>query len=209
MSNTLLLPAMLPFVEQVSTQVTQLSAPQRHRLQPLINYLQRAGKTSPVDLVFICTHNSRRSHFGQVWAAVWAQYFGWSKVHTYSGGTEATAVHPNALAALQRAGLGIARQADTLNPVYAVAFSDDAPPAHCFSKVYHDAANPQEGFCAIMTCSEADEACPAVIGAAQRIALPYDDPKVADGTPQEAARYDERCLEIATDLYYVFQQAMP
>lgn len=209
MSKNLLLPDLLPITTQIATQATQLSAPQQHRLQPLIEYLQRMGKTAPIDLVFICTHNSRRSHFGQVWAAVWAHYFGWPNVHTYSGGTEATAVHHNAIAALQRVGFAISKQADKANPVYVITYSAAAPPIYCFSKVYQDTANPQEDFCAIMTCSEADEACPTVLGAAKRMALPYDDPKVADGTPQEAEQYDERCQEIAIDLYYAFQQAIP
>jgi arsenate reductase len=39
-----------------------------------------------------------------------------------------------------------------------------------------------------MTCSEADKNCPIVLGALDRISLPYNDPKEADGTPEEAAR---------------------
>ncbi|MBW2160612.1 MAG: hypothetical protein JRH14_11750 [Deltaproteobacteria bacterium] len=38
----------------------------------------------------------------------------------------------------------------------------------CFSKTYDDPGNPAEGFVAVMTCSEADEACPVVSGAALR-----------------------------------------
>jgi hypothetical protein len=70
--------------------------------------------------------------------------------------------------------------------------------------VYADAANPQREFCAIMTCSQADEACPNVAGAANRIAIPYEDPKAADGTPEEAAVYDERCAQIARETLYAF-----
>ncbi|MCB0818945.1 MAG: protein-tyrosine-phosphatase, partial [Flavobacteriales bacterium] len=70
-----------------------------------------------------------------------------------------------------------------------------------------DPANPQKGFCAVMTCSEADANCPIVRGALDRVSLPYVDPKEADDTPEEAARYDERCLQIATELWYVMQQA--
>lgn len=208
MTNTLL-PTLASYVDKVAERAKSLSTAQQVRLQPMIDYLSRKGKASPIDWVFICTHNSRRSHFGQVWAAVWAHALGWTNVRTYSGGTEATAFHPNAIAALERAGFVIKKESEASNPVYAVQFSKETTPVKCFSKVYSDTANPQEGFCAIMTCSEADEACPTVFGAEQRIALPYDDPKVADGTPQEAQRYDERCLEIATDLYYVFQQAKP
>ena len=72
-----------------------------------------------------------------------------------------------------------------------------------FSKKYNDDFNPKEHFAAVMTCSEADEACPIVFGATVRISLPYEDPKVADNTPEEEARYDERCRQIATEMFYV------
>ena len=81
------------------------------------------------------------------------------------------------------------------------------PAERCWSKKYDDAPNPQQDFCAVMTCSEADKNCPIVFGALDRISLPYNDPKEADGTPEEAARYDERCLQIAAELWYVMQQA--
>ena len=73
-----------------------------------------------------------------------------------------------------------------------------------WSKVYTNDANPTQGFCAIMTCSEADEACPAVFGAKARVSLPFEDPKKADGTPQEAETYLARCQQVATELAFVF-----
>jgi len=57
-----------------------------------------------------------------------------------------------------------------------------------------------------MTCSQADAACPIVEGARARVAVPYEDPKVADGTPEEAARYDERVAQIGRDLTWVFSE---
>jgi hypothetical protein len=91
--------------------------------------------------------------------------------------------------------------------LYEVSFSQDRAAEHCWSKVYNDPANPQKEFCAVMTCSEADRNCPIVFGALDRISLPYNDPKEADGTPEEAVRYDERCLQIAAEMWYVMQQA--
>lgn len=57
-----------------------------------------------------------------------------------------------------------------------------------------------------MTCSEAEEACPVVIGAAARISLSYEDPKLYDNTAQEAAAYRQRCRQIAAELNFVFDQ---
>ncbi|MGB3778748.1 MAG: protein-tyrosine-phosphatase [Tunicatimonas sp.] len=157
-------------------------------------------------LIFICTHNSRRSHMSQLWARVAADYYGVPQVHTFSGGTEATAFNPRAVVALERAGFAIKPVSEGENPHYQVSYSPDAPVQEAFSKKYDDAANPQQNFAAIMTCSQADKNCPFVPGATLRIAIPYDDPKEADGTPQEAARYDERSQQIATEMMYCFAQ---
>lgn len=157
------------------------------------------------DLSFICTHNSRRSQLAQVWAAAAARHFGIDRVRTFSGGTEATVFNPRAVAALERAGFLIDNPGGD-NPRYRVSLSGVGPQILCFSKTYDDPFNPREGFAAIMTCSEADEACPVVHGAALRAPIRYEDPKVADGTPEEAARYDERCLQIATEMFYLFSR---
>ena len=108
------------------------------------------------------------------------------------------------MGALIRAGFFIDVQApETANPTYEVTFAEGVAPLLCFSKVYSDGRNPQEGFAAVMTCSDADQGCPLVHGAAVRFATPYVDPKVSDGTDLEAATYDERCLQIGTEMFYV------
>lgn len=155
-----------------------------------------------VALNFICTHNSRRSHYGQIWSAIAADYYGYS-IQTFSGGTEVTAFNPNAIASLVRAGL-IAKKLDGSNPKVELYFSDSAKPLVCFSKLFDDEANPNKNFLAVMTCSEANEKCPFVPGALKRIPLTYEDPKISDGTTEQNAMYDERCLQIATEMFYLF-----
>lgn len=76
----------------------------------------------------------------------------------------------------------------------------------CFSKKYDDPSNANENFAAVMTCSEADKNCPFIPGASLRVPIPYVDPKEADGTDQEAATYDERCKQIATEMFYIMSQ---
>lgn len=168
---------------------------------------ERAEAGEACDLTFICTHNSRRSHFGQVWAAVAAAHFGAPRVTTYSGGTEATAFHPRAVNALERAGMEIERTTEGANPIYHVRFAEGAAPVTCFSKVYDQAPNPREGFAAVMTCGDADEKCPVVRGAAARIPVRYEDPKAFDGQKVESAKYDERCAQIAREMLYAFSVA--
>ena len=57
-----------------------------------------------------------------------------------------------------------------------------------------------------MTCSDADENCPYIPKAEKRIPLRYDDPKSYDDTPIESEKYDERSLQIASEIFYVFSQ---
>ncbi len=161
----------------------------------------------PARLVFICTHNSRRSHMAQLWAHVAATTSGCDHVETYSGGTEATAFARPAVAAMRRAGFEIDGDDRAENPRYHVRIGPDAEPIEVFSKRFDNAPNPRDDFAAVMVCSDADANCPVVPGATDRIALPFDDPKQADGTAHEAATYDARVREIGTAILTAFTRA--
>lgn len=176
-------------------------------LQPLVDYIQtKVQQKEEVRLNFICTHNSRRSHVSQVWAQVMATYFGIPKVTVYSGGTEATAMFHFVGETLKEQGFEITSLSKDTNPVYAIKFGKNYHPVIGFSKTYDHVFNPVSGFAAIMTCSQADEGCPFIAGTEKRIAITYDDPKTFDGTPQQAEKYRERSLQIATELLYVFSK---
>jgi arsenate reductase len=164
----------------------------------------KVRKNLPVELIFICTLNSRRSQMSQLWAQVAAHYYKISRIHCYSGGTEATDVNSRAVHALQRAGFHIEKAADIPNPVYRVNYATGIEPEEAFSKEFSDPGNPQNDFIAVMTCSAADDACPLVPGAEARFSIPYEDPKVADNTAEEEKVYDECCLQIAAEMFYVF-----
>jgi protein-tyrosine phosphatase/arsenate reductase len=71
-----------------------------------------------------------------------------------------------------------------------------------FSKVHDQPPNPTRDFCAVMTCAAADDACPLVLGAAERVAIRYDDPKAFDGTDRETEQVDERCRQVAHEMLY-------
>jgi arsenate reductase len=101
-------------------------------------------------------------------------------------------------------GFEIQKLSQESNPVYAVKFDENEPAIICFSKKFDDAFNPTSEFGAIMTCSSADEGCPFIAGAEVRLPIRYDDPKAFDGTDLMNAKYAERSLEIASEMYYVF-----
>ncbi|EMI43108.1 protein-tyrosine-phosphatase [Rhodopirellula sp. SWK7] len=170
----------------------------------------RLHESRPVMLTFICTHNSRRSQFAQVWAQTAAAHFGLTRddVVCFSGGTEATACNPRTIASLRRAGFVVSRDEDARpetgeNVFYDLSFSDSHPPVMCFSKVYDEAHNPKSKYIAVMCCDHADENCPVVRGATDRVAMLYVDPKASDGTEKETATYDERSLQIAKEMWVV------
>ena len=176
-------------------------------LQALIDYIQaKVIDFQEIRLNFICTHNSRRSHLSQVWAQAMAYHFKVPQVYSYSGGTEATAMFSKVAETLTSQGFQIQTLSESLNPIYAIKYSENEAPIIGFSKTFDDAFNPVSQFAAIMTCSSADEACPYIPGAEQRLPIRYEDPKVFDGTELMDLKYQERSLEIAAEMYYVFSQ---
>jgi protein-tyrosine-phosphatase len=183
----------------------QISEPRRQQLQKLSEFVRnRRTLEQPARFIFICTHNSRRSQFAQVWANLAADFYRIERVESYSGGTEATAFNSRSVAALRRAGFSIPEPGEAANPHYQVRYGSQGPILDGFSKCYQDSPNPQQDFCAVMTCSHADENCPVIQGAAVRISLPFEDPKAFDGTAEESAKYDERCRQIAREMLYAF-----
>ena len=176
-------------------------------LDKLTEYIRsKQTKNKVINVVYICTHNSRRSHFGQVWAQVAAAYYKVANVHAFSGGTEATAFNNNAINALKRIGFDIKATTDQKNPTYQILYDEQEKPIVCFSKVYNHPQNPQSEFAAIMTCSDAEENCPFIPGVELRIGTTYDDPKAFDNMPEQDAKYSERCQQIALETFYVFSK---
>lgn len=184
-----------------------VSEERKEVLQPLVDYIQNKVNTNDViRLNFICTHNSRRSHLSQIWAQTMAFQFGIRNVFCYSGGTEATAMFTKVGETLVNQGFEIQQLSENENPVYAIKYSDNEPPIIAFSKTYFDAFNPKTNFGAIMTCNNADEGCPMVIGAEARFPIKYDDPKAFDGTEVMNEKYTECSLQIASEMCFVFAQ---
>lgn len=195
------------YIEGIEADFTQIPDERKDQLKKLALYVKtKSTSNEPSNLIFICTHNSRRSHMSQLWAQTAAYHYGIKNVYCFSGGTEATAFNPRSVRALRKAGFEIEQTDSTSNPVYLVTYAKGEEPVKGFSKKYFDEFNPQENFVAVMTCSHADKTCPQVNGATLRVPIPYEDPKVADNTPQEEAKYDERCRQIAVEMFFLFSQ---
>ncbi|RSC95242.1 arsenate-mycothiol transferase ArsC [Tenacibaculum singaporense] len=192
-------------IQQTLSSLPTVSEERKQVLQPLVNYIQeKLNNKELINLNFICTHNSRRSHLSQVWAQTMAFYYQIPNVNTYSGGTEATVMNATVVTTLVDNGFQIQQLSDGTNPIYAVKYADNTSPIIGFSKKYDDDFNPTSAFGAIMTCSQADEGCPFIAGAEKRVPVTYEDPKLYDGTPLEKEKYLERSLQIAAEMHYVF-----
>lgn len=196
------------FIDECRAESDLITDGRKRELSKLADYVRDSLRDKNIaKLTFICTHNSRRSHLSQIWAKVTAEAIGISAVQTFSGGTESTAMNPRVVDSLRRSGFRIdAVNPELDNPRYQVRFSDELEPLECFSKVFDQSPNPKAGYCAVMTCSSADEACPIVPGCDLRLPIRYEDPKVADDTPEEAAVYDERSRQICREMLYAMMQ---
>ena len=195
----------LPEIQSRFRTIQEIDIPEERLmiLEPLVHYIQhKVDSGKDVNLNFICTHNSRRSQFSQVWSQVAAHVFGF-KAKSFSGGVEVTAFNQRAIASLKRSGFKIENDSGD-NPRYKIYFAEDSEPILGFSKLFDDEVNPKTSFAAIMTCSHADENCPFIPGTEKRIPLNYEDPKAFDDMPEEAEMYDQRSMQIASELLFVF-----
>lgn len=196
-------------LEQTIENISQLPIKEERKeiLSPLISYLQeKRDKKETIRINYICTHNSRRSHLGQIWMQTLANHFNIDSITTYSGGTEATAMATPIVETLKNQGFKIQKLSEERNPVYAIKFDLSSLPIIGFSKKYDNEFNPNSSFAAIMTCSEADGGCPFVAGSEIRIPINYEDPKISDNTDAQSEVYLIRSNQIASEMYYVLSQ---
>nr|WP_274474902.1 protein-tyrosine-phosphatase [Mangrovimonas aestuarii] len=202
-TKTTMLPRVIEAIEGI--ELENISEDRKAILQPLMDYIQqKKDNNKAIRLNFICTHNSRRSHLSQIWAQAMAHYYNMNNVSSYSGGTEATALYPMVAQTLAKQGFLIETLSEGNNPVYSIKYSVNELPVIGFSKTYDDGFNPQSGFAAIMTCSQADGGCPFIAGAEKRVPITFEDPKAFDNTPQQEEKYLERSVQIASEMKYIF-----
>lgn len=191
------------FLNTAEKASAQLPVERRELLEQIGDYILANSKSHvESNIIFICTHNSRRSHLAHILLHSAVLYhkvpiaFG-----IFSGGTESTSFNVRAADALKANGFEYSVE-DGHNPEYRISI-DDNNTLNVFSKIYNAHPNPTSHFAAVMTCSAADEACPLIVGAEKRIALTYEDPKIADGTPFEKEAYANRTFQIATEMLYL------
>ena len=166
----------------------------------------RVRENGHVNVMFICTHNSRRSQLAQVLATYYAHEFQLKNLDFFSGGTESTSFNYRMVNALISKKFNLIQKTHSVNPVYRLKKEEDQLPGLYFSKAYTHELNPQQDFIAIMVCDHADENCPLVFGASDRFSLHYKDPKDFDGTEQEGNAYLNKVEEIGNEIHFMLNQ---
>ncbi|NVK05093.1 MAG: protein-tyrosine-phosphatase [Flavobacteriia bacterium] len=179
----------------------EISEERIDRLSVLENHLlEELQSKENVILNFICTHNSRRSMLSQVWSEVLSKYFE-LPITSVSGGTVATGAYKTVGSTFIAQGMSVEFiEEGRMN----ITFSEECDSIELYSKEFGDSTPEGESFTAVMTCADVEENCPYVPNAVKQISLNYEDPKVADGTPEELDKYLERSRQIGAELFFVY-----
>ena len=144
-------------------------------------------------IVFMCTHNSRRSQLSEVWANILSNRLN-LKLSFFSAGTEKTKVYKEVIETLCRVGVDINKEGKlnlTSNTI------------NIYSKTLDEIK--EDKFIGIMNCSDAEKHCPLDPRSKKNIKLFYDDPKKYDRTTKESDEYDRTCRLIASELNAIFK----
>ena len=195
------------YIQKVILGIDKVPDKRKKLLLDIAGYIKKSYfNESIANIVFICTHNSRRSQLAQCWSITSCQYYKLENIKFFSGGMEITSFNLNALNALKRSGF-IIDQKGQKEHVYLLKTSKNSGGQKFFSKMYDYKSNPKKKFLAIMTCSDADKKCPVVRGADKRTFLPYQDPRISDGSDLEKSAYDQSCYIIAQEMFYIMKKA--
>src|ERR671939_565637 len=117
------------------------------------------NKQNRKKVLFLCTHNSARSQMAEGLLRQLAS----DRFETYSAGTEATGVRPQAIKVMNEIGIDISgQQSKTLEEYLGQPFDY-----------------------VITVCDAANEACPVFPGAKQRLHWSFEDPAAAVGSEEE------------------------
>lgn len=191
------------YTRSLVTELDRIPDTRKEQLNEIGDFLvSKLQKEEVYNALFVCTHNSRRSHLSDTWFKYALMFYGVDNLKSYSGGLEATGFHPNTIAALDRAGFTTSYNSSVDNPVVSISPAK-FPVWRMQSKVYSHEVNPKNMFAAVMVCSDADQSCPLVPGAEGRFALPYQDPRYYDNTPAQDLKYDQSTREIAREMFYL------
>ncbi len=164
---------------------------QRERLEKVINQINKLLDTSR-SIVFICTHNSRRSQLCEFWAKYFSNHYE-KNLNFYSAGVEKTEVYNGVFKALLRCGI------KRLNNKLIVEKKSIRLESKTLEEIH------LKSFISIFNCSDAEKNCPIDFRSIANINLKYEDPKRFDGSSLEEDEYFKTSYKIARELNYIIR----
>lgn len=195
------------YIDKAAKNADSIEASRKESLLKVADYISARLKDQQMAyLVFMCTHNSRRSIISQTLAKAAAAWQNIQMLRTYSGGLNATEFSPIAADALDRTGLKVVKYVDIQNSPFNIFYDDEDVPVIAFSKVYNAPSMPREGFALITNCSESEKDCPNMPGTEVRISLGYDDPLAYEGKSNQDGNYDKLVERVATEMAFMMKQ---
>lgn len=126
----------------------------------------------PVRILFLCTHNSARSQM----AEALARALGKGRIESFSAGTEATRVHPDAIRAMADLGINIEKQrSKSMTEFFGQSFDY-----------------------VITVCDNARESCPIFPGDPIKIHWSFPDPAAVENPKERAQAFRRTAAELMT-----------
>ena len=197
------------YIQSTAQQAVLIEEERKQNLLQIAEVISRSlKKGNDVNIMAICTHNSRRSQLMEVWIRVGCIFLNRSDIRSFSGGTEATAFNPRMVHALKSKGFPLITIEEGENPHFVLDLDTPTSNQRLFSKKYSHTFNPQKDYIALMVCDHADQNCPIVFGASERLALKYKDPKEYDDTPNEEQAYLDKVDEIGREVLFLLQSIL-
>ncbi len=183
---------------------TKIGPERKARLQGIADVVFKCSVIQEVGVLFVCTHNSRRSQIAEFMLRVALARYGLQNIDVMSAGTIAAALHLNVIKALRTFDVDIRYELPWgTNPFYYLRWKNiDAPCPPMYAKTIMQLPT-FAPLIAIMVCDDADRNCPSISGARYRFSLPYKDPKWADNTDDEQTIYIQKIREIGTQMHYI------
>ena len=169
--------------------------PEKDKKNYLDDVVSKIEKILPItnNIVFLCTHNSRRSQLCQVWGSILSKIYN-IDLKFNSAGTEKTEVYKTVFYCFSNVGVEIKDSK--------VFYRDLSLSLN--SKVLEEIQS--DKFISIMTCSDAEKSCPSDSRSIKNISMTYQDPKVFDYTEKEKDEYLKTSKLIAKELNYVLKK---
>jgi protein-tyrosine-phosphatase len=185
-------------------QIDYISESRKKELKKLATSIIKNITThNEAHVVFICTHNSRRSQLAELWLRYACKNNSFENIEIFSAGTETTAFNHRMVNALIDAGFIFRLVKAGENPAYRISSSEIDMSNILFSKTYDHPSISQNNIIAVMVCNDAAENCPYIPYASERIKLSYEDPKHSDDTEQESETYRKKVIEIGSEMMYL------